>query len=455
MSTIEEREDPKSDLPRPQDNLPIDQTSTLGPRSALEFNRQLVLMIVLAAFLTTFGQTSQLGIIPIQFLILKHMNLGAPDFAKFKTVSAAAWYFKPLAGLIIDSVPFLGTRRRSYMITASTLSIFAWIAVGYASATYTGLLLVALVLNLFMMIASTAMGALLVEYGQNKAATGGLSAARETVQNIGGVLIGFVGGWLAMKAFPLTGFVGASLMTILAVSAFFFLKEGRTATPDESVWRRAGEQLRTCFSSRQLWSAALMMLLIFLAPGFGSLLAQLQVKTLRLTSEQVGVLTSLSAAAAIVGGISYGFLCRFIDLRKLLVAGILLNVASTLIYFGYHNYQAALFIDPLNGLMGTLAVLPVYDLAARATPKGGEGMGFSVMMAVRNVALFGSDWAGAQAAQSFHIPFNTMLIANAGFTACVLILVPFIPAALVAKRDGAMPIPTNVKPVEAPSPSSE
>jgi hypothetical protein len=35
------------------------------------------------------------------------------------------------------------------------------------------------------------------------------------------------------------------------------------------------------------------------------------------------------------------------------------------------------------------------DLAARATPKGREGLGYSLMLSVRNVALFGADVVGS------------------------------------------------------------
>jgi hypothetical protein len=58
------------------------------------------------------------------------------------------------------------------------------------------------------------------------------------------------------------------------------------------------------------------------------------------------------------------------------------------------------------------------------------------MMAVRNVALFGSNLAGAAVAKKLHISLDTMIVINAGFTACVLVLVPFLPKALIQRRDG-------------------
>ena len=53
------------------------------------------------------------------------------------------------------------------------------------------------------------------------------------------------------------------------------------------------------------------------------------------------------------------------------------------------------------------------DLAVRATPSGSEGLGFSLMMSVRNFTLFGSDWIGSKLLDAYHLHFNTLVIANA------------------------------------------
>ena len=56
----------------------------------------------------------------------------------------------------------------------------------------------------------------------------------------------------------------------------------------------------------------------------------------------------------------------------------------------------ARFIESFNGFGYTLAEVAMMDLAVRATPTGSEGLGFSLMMSVRNLTLFGSDWVGSK-----------------------------------------------------------
>jgi hypothetical protein len=87
-----------------------------------------------------------------------------------------------------------------------------------------------------------------------------------------------------------------------------------------------------------------------------------------------------------------------------------------------------------NGFFFTLAELALLDLAARATPKGCEGLGYSLMLSVRNVAVFGADVVGSHLADH-KWAFGSLVYLNAGTTAIVLLLLPFLPAVLMRSKD--------------------
>jgi len=74
------------------------------------------------------------------------------------------------------------------------------------------------------------------------------------------------------------------------------------------------------------------------------------------------------------------------------------------------------------------------DLAARATPKGCEGLGYSLMLSIRNVAVFGADIVGSHLADHGW-RFRSLVYLNASTTAIVLVLLPFLPAALMRSKD--------------------
>jgi predicted MFS family arabinose efflux permease len=94
-----------------------------------------------------------------------------------------------------------------------------------------------------------------------------------------------------------------------------------------------------------------------------------------------------------------------------------------------------MFIEAQSGFVGTLAELAMMDMAVRATPKGCEGMGFSLMMSVRNTGLGVSDILGSRLIEHYHFTFFNLVWLNAGTTALVLIAIPFLPKILMDRSD--------------------
>jgi len=99
--------------------------------------------------------------------------------------------------------------------------------------------------------------------------------------------------------------------------------------------------------------------------------------------------------------------------------------------------MAAALIEGENGLLVTLAELALMDLAARATPRGSEGLGFALMMSVRNAALAVSDIFGSWLIERHQVSFFSLVWLNAGTTALVPLAVPFLPRGLIDRRDDA------------------
>jgi predicted MFS family arabinose efflux permease len=78
----------------------------------------------------------------------------------------------------------------------------------------------------------------------------------------------------------------------------------------------------------------------------------------------------------------------------------------------------------------------VDDLAARGTPRGSEALGYSVMMSVWNLTNSLSDWVGSTLFTKYGFGFTHLIWLNAGTTALVLLVIPFLPRELLNKTDG-------------------
>jgi predicted MFS family arabinose efflux permease len=398
--------------------------------------RPLIAVIAWGIFITGFGWPGMIGRLPFTLLLKNQLHLPAQSVAAFWALATFAWYLKPLAGFICDAYPLLGTRRRGYLLLGSVLTGLCWLLFAVVPRGYGSFVAVMTLLNVCMVFVSTVVGGLQVSASQRYSATGRLASLRNGLEGVMNLLSGPVGGWLAVRAFGWTALGGALVVLSFVPVVAWLYREPRGARADRAVWAVARSHLRTIVRSRSMWGATLLLFLIYLAPGFQTPMVYYQQDVLKLDPRFMGFLQLLVGAGGIVGAALYGALCRRVKLKVSLIAGVLLNAAITLLYLRYDSAVRAAFIDTAVGLLQTLALLPIYDLAARATPAGVESFGFSLMMSIRNVAIFAiSDPVGSWLYTRYHIGFKQLIWLNAGSSAAVLLFVPVLPAALLAARE--------------------
>jgi Na+/melibiose symporter-like transporter len=393
-------------------------------------------LIGAGVFATTLSQPGVLKL-PLQYLLKTRLHVSPDGMAVFFAIAAAAWYFKPFAGILSDSVPLFGTRRRHYLLAGAVGAAGCWGALPFVPRTYGALLAVLVALNAALVVGSTVVGGLMVEIGQRQGATGRLSAARYFVQNACILLGGPIAGALATRAFGLTATVGAVVAFSVAPLAWWLLQEPAASQRSAAPWRVIRAQLRTLGRSGPLWGAAGLLALVYVAPGFQTPLYYFQTDTLQLSQSFIGVLGLFAGGLGLLGAFCYGVLCRRLPLKHLLALGFALSALGTLSYLWYRSAPAAALIESENGFLSTFAELALMDLAARATPRGSEGLGFGLMMSVRNGGLALSDIGGSWLIGQHHVSFFSLVWLNAGTTALGLLALPFLPQMLIDPHDAA------------------
>ncbi len=397
----------------------------------------LSLVVIFGIFATTMAQPQTLGRLPFTFYMKEHLHMSPGDIGQFFFLCGLAWYFKPFAGILVDAFPLYGTRRRWYMMLGAGLSAVSWLALALVPKTHSNLLYMAIIINFFMVIASTATGAFLVEAGQRMGATGRLTSVRGMTQNTCSMIIGPLGGFFATAAFAWVCGASALFVFSLVPVVFFLLREKPQQIDSTERFQLAGTQLKTIFSSKTVWATIIFSGLFYFAPGFGTLLTFRQSDVLHFSKEFIGILGSVSGAMGIAGAAFYGTLVKKFPMRTMLFAFISISVLGNFLYMLYRTPVSAVLIDGQNGFFFTLAEMALLDLAARATPKGCEGLGYSLILSIRNLALFGADAVGSQLGdpKGMNLSFNTMIIVNSATTAVVLILLPFLPKVLMLSKD--------------------
>jgi predicted MFS family arabinose efflux permease len=403
--------------------------------------RRMFFLISAGLFITSMGQPGVIGQLPFLFLFKNEFHFNAAQQANFFAIATFAWYLKPLSGLLCDSFPLFGTRRRSYLLVSAAVAGLAWSLFAIAPRTYASFFWLMVVLNAAMVIASTTIGGILVEAGQEGGATGRLASVRYGIDGVINVIAGPVGGWLAARAFGFTAGIGALLLFSLVPLTLGFVREERGAARNLEVWSAAAVQFRLILRSKTMWAAAALLLFVFMAPGFGIALRYYQQDVLKFSTVFIGRLQALSGIGGILATILYAVLCRKLLLRPLLLVGILLNAISSILYLWYQSPLSAMVIDTSNGFLGVLGILPLFDLAARATPRGSESFGYALLMSVYNIAVFAisnpiGSWLYELPSAGWHHNLTRLIWLNTGTSLIALVLVPFLPQVLLTHREG-------------------
>ncbi|HVR04031.1 MAG TPA: MFS transporter [Polyangia bacterium] len=402
--------------------------------------RALVTIVGWGVVATYLGWPQLLARLPLGLSLKNDLGLPPQELAAFWAVATIPWYLKPVIGLLVDATLLGGARRRAYLLLASLAASLAWLAFALVPRAYAPLLAVAFAVNAALAFVSTNVGGLLVELGQRHAATGRLSALRQTL--VGGInlVAGPVGGWLAGRAFGWTVGLGALIVgSLVPVVATLWRAPAAVGAPRGAAVERAAvrRHLVTTLRSRPTLMAAALVFLVYVAPGLQTPLLYYQQDVLHFDPLFMGLLQTWAGAGVILGALVYGGVCRFVPLGVSLAAGIVLSAASTLSFLAYDSRAAAVAIHLLSATLGTLAVMPFYDLAARAAPRGSESFGYALVLGMQTLATYGvSDVVGSYLYGQVHLTFKQLVWVDALSTLAVLAFLPALPRALRAGREG-------------------
>ena len=393
------------------------------------------LVIIAGVLATTLAQPQVLARLPLQNLLKNELHLDRTANAAFFFWAGLAWYLKPFAGILTDAFPLFGSRRKSYIVISASLAALSWLALTVTPHEFRDLLLVVILINTFMVIASTVVGGYMVETAQANSGSGRLTAIRQFVQQACFIVNGPAAGFLASIAFGWTAAACGGIMLLLVPVTILFLQERRQQPDSRQILANARAQLVNIATARTMWGAAGLMALFYIAPGFATALFYKQQNELHLDTHAQGFLQLIAGVCGVLAALGYGVLCRRLNLRTLLVGCMMFATAANLGYLFYSSAGRAQAIEGLNGFGYTLAELALMDLAVRATPAGSERLGFSLMVSIRNLALFGTDWFGSHLLDEYHFSFDSLVLANSLTTLIAVPLVFLLPRLLVLRKD--------------------
>jgi len=358
-------------------------------------------------------------------ITLKDRGLSAGQVATFFSFSVVPWLIKPVYGLLSDSLPLFGQRRRSYLLLTSSLAAGAGLALGLAAPhTYWWLVGLVTVMGLGLAFADVVVDALMVENGKALGLTGAFQAVQWGAIYTAAVLVGVLGGFLAERRSLSATFVLAALFPLISFGMTLFVVRDPPAPASREAFREAVAGIREALGQRELWIVAGFIFFWTFSPSFGPALLYYQTDALAFSQQFIGHLVALGSLAAVGGAFIYAPLSRRVPLRRLINASIGAGVVGTLAYLLYRGAWSAVAIDVVFGGVGMLTQLAFLDLAAKACPRRVEATFFALLMSVFNAGTQVSqvvggylyDWLG----------YTALVLISTAFTAMVWLLVPLV-----------------------------
>jgi MFS family permease len=375
-------------------------------------------------------------------IVLKERGLSAGQVADFFLVSTVPWLIKPVYGLVSDSVPLWGRRRKSYFVLATSLAALAGATLALLpDHGYWPMAILFTTMGLGLAFADVLTDALMVENGRAHGLTGAFQSVQWAAIMAASILVGLLGGRLAGARNLTAAFtIAAGFPLVSLVMGLSFIEE-RPGPLDRAAFRRAWRAIRAAAGDRPVWVVAGFIFFFTFSPSFGPAFLYYQTDTLGFSQEFIGALDSLYYAAAVAGAILYAPLSRRARLRQVIAGAIGASVVSTLAYLLYRDPVSAVLIQLLFGVTAMVVQLAFLDLAAKACPRGVEATFFALLMSVHNGGAQLSQNVGARLYDIFG--YMPLVLISAALTAATWPLMPLVKIDRIearARADAAAPI---------------
>jgi len=360
--------------------------------SSLLVDRELI-AIAIIYFVQGAMSLAQLS---ISFFLKDELSLSPAEVASLVGIAMLPWTIKPFYGLVSDSLPIFGYRRRPYLVISSLLSASAWLGMAFWVKTPL-MATVAIALTSLAVACSDAItDAVVVQRARQESATeaGSLQAFSWAATSVGGIMAAYLGGLLLEKLGSHSVFaITATLPLLITLAAFAILESPAETSPK---WQQQLVQLRQAFTSKQILLPAAFIFLWQATPTADSAFFFFTTNELHFNPEFLGRVQLISSIAGLFGVWLFQRFLKNVPMRQIFIwttlISTLLGLTSLLLVthtnrqLGIDDRWFSMGDNVILTIAGRIAFMPVLVLAARLCPPGIEATLFASLMSIFNLA---------------------------------------------------------------------
>lgn len=349
----------------------------------------------------------------VSFFLKDRLGLSPAEVASLVGIAMLPWTVKPLYGMISDSFPIAGYRRRPYLVLSSLLGSISWLCMARVVETPLAATIAIGLASLSVACSDAITDALVVQRArlEPEGDAGSLQSFSWAAVSVGAISSAYFGGfilerWGTQVVFEIT----AALPVLVAIAAFAIAdlsgrsEDGAIESIPPNINRQL-KQLRQAVTSKQIWLPAAFIFLWQATPSADTAFFFFSTNELGFNPEFLGTVRLATSLAGLVGVWIFQRYLKSVPMRRIFLWTTLISTVlglTSLILITHTN--RSLGIDDrwfslgdslILTVAGRIAYMPVLVLAARLCPEGIEATLFALLMSVMNVAGLCSYQLGA------------------------------------------------------------
>ncbi|KAG2773780.1 hypothetical protein PC129_g5347 [Phytophthora cactorum] len=379
----------------------------------LQFGDGLLLQIFFVYF--TQGIRSTLCSLGTSYYLNETLALHPAQSESLRATAAIPWIIKPLYGMLSDSVPIWGTRRKSYLLIFSTISAAAYFALSMPGliTTYESALVALVVASLGIAFCDVVIDGKVVEAARSEREdmAGNLQTLSWISLSVGSVLGSMVSGYALNTFGPLGVFFLSAVGPLCVVLISIKIPEEKYVPQgDIGFLQTVQDQCRALASvvvDPICWRP---MLWIFLSnalpPSVGEAMFSFKTAELGFSKSFLGFISTVGSFTLLGTTALYNAYFRDMPFRRMFFR---IQLASACVSFAEFVLVSRLNVafgisdrffifgdEILSDVVARLKHMPSLVLCAKICPPGIEGTMFALLMSIYNfswsVASYGGSW---------------------------------------------------------------
>lgn len=397
-------------------------------REKKKFNNKLCYLL-----LSFHSGVSTLSDLAVQFFFKDNLKLEPGSMSRVLSIILIPWMLKPLLGLLTDTCPLFGYRRKYYILICGAVDIICWLLMAFYVNTVFQATCLLFIINTCLAFSTVLGEALVVELSRmgDKEETHVGDTAKDyismffIVKDIGALASSYLKGYfIDIMTIKMIFLISAST-PILIIIAGFFVVEGRRGNTeliikkDEEHNKLLSKDTESAPDSQEYSTSSIekenknlssrffefvcqgiiivptMFIIIFMAvPAYDDPLFYYLTNHLHFSGNIMGQLSFISALTATLAIVFYKFFFKHVGFKVMITIGSFLYSLFSFSAFilvteynkklGISDYLTAIFSSATTAMIGEFIMMPILSLACLLSPKDLEATVYSLFMSAIN-----------------------------------------------------------------------